>query len=122
MARGLIAAVLLFACPLLAQERRPIAVHDVYTIRAVSDPALSPDGQSVAYTVTTVDSAKDRQDADIWLTHWDGTGSVRLTQGHESHHLPRWSPDGRWLAFLSSRGNKDDKDDVDELWVLDRVN
>ncbi|HWZ60558.1 MAG TPA: S9 family peptidase [Gemmatimonadaceae bacterium] len=123
MVRVAVAATLLlvFAVPALAQDRRPISVHDVYAIRTVSDPALSPDGQSVAYTVTTADSAKDRQDADIWLTRWDGSLSVRLTQGHESHHLPRWSPDGQWLAFLSSRGDKDDKDDEDQLWVLDRV-
>jgi dipeptidyl aminopeptidase/acylaminoacyl peptidase len=75
----------------------------------------------VAYTVATVDSAKDRQDSDIWMTSWDGARSVRLTQGHESNHLPRFSPDGRWLAFLSGRGDKDDKDDVDQLWVLDRA-
>lgn len=119
MARLLGATLVLF--PALLWAQRPITIHDVYAIRSVSDPALAPDGAWVAYTVTTVDSAKDRQDADIWMTSWDGARSVRLTQGHESNHLPRFSPDGRWLAFLSGRGDKDDKDDVDQLWVLDRA-
>jgi dipeptidyl aminopeptidase/acylaminoacyl peptidase len=113
--------VLLVASPAVAQERRPIAVHDVYAIRTVADPALSPDGAWVAYTVTTLDSAKDRQQSDIWRTSWDGTQSIPLTHGQGSNHLPRFSPDGRWLAFLSSRADKDDSSDVDQLWVIDRT-
>ena len=121
MPRLLVATLLLFAVPALGQTRRPVSVHDVYEIRTVADPALSPDGLSVAYTVTTVDSAKDRQTSDIWLVSWDGAHSTRVTQGQESNHLPRWSPDGRWLAFLSSRGDKDNKDEEDQLWVQDRA-
>jgi dipeptidyl aminopeptidase/acylaminoacyl peptidase len=108
--------VLVFANAALAQERRPISIHDVYAIRTVSDPALSPDGAWVAYTVTTVDSAKNRQLSDVWRTSWDGAHSVAVTYGEGNNHLPRWSPDGRWLAFLSSRGDSD----VDQLWVLDQ--
>src|ERR1700739_2890024 len=107
--------VLLFAMPALAQDRRPITIHDVYAIRAVADPAIAPDGAWVAYTVTTTASAKDRQQSDIWVTSWDGTHTAPVTNGEGSNHLPRYSPDGRWLAFLSSRGDSGEKSDVDQV-------
>ena len=51
------------------------------------------------------------------MSSWDGTRSVRLTRTAEQEHTPRWSPDGRYLAFLSSR---DDPREVDQVWLLDR--
>jgi dipeptidyl aminopeptidase/acylaminoacyl peptidase len=88
----------------------------VYHLRAVSDPQLSPDGQWVAYTVTATDSAKNRRDADLWMTSWDGAQTIRLTSSPESEHTPRWSPDGRYVAFLSGRENGKGA----QVWLLDR--
>lgn len=96
--------------------RRPIAPNDVYHIRGVSDPQVSPDGNWVAYTVRSVDSTKDKRDSNIWMTSWDGTQTIQLTSSKESESTPRWSPDGRYLAFLASR--QDDEDD--QVWLLDR--
>jgi dipeptidyl aminopeptidase/acylaminoacyl peptidase len=113
------ALAVVLALPLVAQSgRRPIQLDDLYRLRTVSDPQISPDGDWVAYTVSTPDTAEDRSDDDVWMTRWDGTRSVRLTWGKESEHTPRWSPDGRYLAFLSGRG---DENDVDQLWLLDRA-
>jgi dipeptidyl aminopeptidase/acylaminoacyl peptidase len=99
-----------------AGKRLPTSGDFVYRLRSVSDPQLAPGGDWVAYTVTTIDSAKDSRDADIWMTSWDGTQTVRLTSSTESETSPRWSPDGRSLAFLS--GRQDGKGD--QVWVLDR--
>lgn len=98
--------------------RRPFTPPDLHLLRGVSEPAISPDGGWVAFTVTTHDTADDKEVSDLWMTSWDGQTSVRLTSTpRESEHAPRWSPDGRWLAFLSSRG---DTADASQLWLLNR--
>lgn len=99
-----------------ARARRSLRPSDVYTLRTVSDPQLSPDGAWVAYSVTTADSSKDKSDSDVWMTSWDGSQSIRLTSSPESESTPRWSPDNRFLAFVS--GRQDGKGG--QVWLLDR--
>lgn len=100
-----------------APAKRPLQITDFYRLRTVGDPQRSPDGAWVAYTVTRVDSVKDRGDSDIWWTSWDGATSVRITSSDESETSPRWSPDGKQLAFLSSRqGSKGS-----QIWLLNRA-
>jgi len=101
-----------------APARRPFSLDDLARIRHVSDPQISPDGAWVSYTVTTTDTARDRTQSDVWMTSWDGTRTVQLTSSPESEHMARWSPDGRWLAFLSGRG---DPHEAEQLWLLDRA-
>lgn len=101
-----------------APARRPFAVEDLPLLKGVSDPELSPDGLWVAYSVTIQDTTDDQEVSDIWMTSWDGQNTVRLTSTPKaSEHTARWSPDGRWLAFLSGRG---DTTDADQLWLLNR--
>ena len=64
------------------------------------------------------DSQEDKRSSDLWMTKWDGSRSLQLTFSKESESAPRWSPDGRYLAFLSSRGVEGEKDQV---WLLDRA-
>ena len=101
--------------PLAAQ--RAVESADLLRIREVTDPQLAPDGQWVAYTVSTSDTVEDKVDSDIWMSSWDGTRATRLTRTKHQEHSPRWSPDGRFLAFLSAR---DDQHEVEQLWLLDR--
>ena len=97
--------------------RRLLTVADLAAFRQVSDPTLSPDGQWVAYSVRATDVAKDKLTSDLWMTSWDGKRTVQLTSSPESEHSPSWSPDGKYLSFLSGRS---EKDGPDELWLLDR--
>jgi dipeptidyl aminopeptidase/acylaminoacyl peptidase len=98
--------------------QRPVEAKDLLRLREVSDPQLSPDGAWVAYTVSTADTVADQRDDDIWMSSWDGKRGVRITWTAEKEHTPRWSPDGRYLAFLSSR---DDPREVDQVWALNRA-
>jgi dipeptidyl aminopeptidase/acylaminoacyl peptidase len=101
-----------------APVRRAITLDDLHRFRDVRDPQLSPEGNWVAYTVTTVRLDDDERGSDVWMSSWDGAQRVRLTWSTESEHTPRWSPDGRFLAFLSGRG---DDHESDQLWLLNRT-
>jgi dipeptidyl aminopeptidase/acylaminoacyl peptidase len=111
-------ALLLVALTLPAQSaKRPLRSEDIYRVRDVHDPQRSPDGKWVVYTVTSVDTARDRNTSDIWMVSWDGAEQRQLTNTPESESSPRWSPDGKWLSFLSSR----DGGDGSQLWLFDRT-
>jgi dipeptidyl aminopeptidase/acylaminoacyl peptidase len=96
--------------------QRPLRVGDLYRLKNVNDPQISPDGSWIAYTVSTADSATDKNDTDIWMASWDGTQNIRLTWTPESESSPRWSPDGRYLAFVSGR----QEGKGGQIWLLDR--
>ena len=113
---GLFVLALSISTPVAAQ--RPVEARDLLRMREVSDPHLSPDGAWVAYTVSTADTAADKRDSDVWMSRWDGKRSVRLTYSKAREHAPRWSPNGRYLAFLSSR---EDPREVEQVWLLDRT-
>jgi dipeptidyl aminopeptidase/acylaminoacyl peptidase len=97
---------------------RPIGPDDLARVATVGDPQVDPKGQWVAYTVATTDVAADKGVSHLWLASWDGKTQVQLTsRASESESIPRFSPDGRWIAFVSSRG---DEDEQDRLWLMDR--
>ena len=96
--------------------RRPLRPSDLYRLPSVSDPQASPDGQWVSYTLTTIDSLKDRRSSAIWMISWDGSQDLQLTSSPEGESKARWSPDGKYLSFLSSR--QDSKGS--QVWLMDR--
>ena len=104
-----------FHVSLGAETKRLLKTEDFAAIRDVDEPNLSPDGQTVAYVVGTVDLKKDKQPKNLWLAKWDGSENRALTFGDDEQTHPRWSPDGKWLAFLSSR---QDENENDQLWIL----
>ena len=83
--------------------KRPLRPADIYRLPVLSDPQVSPDGKWVSYTMATIDSLKDSRNSDIWMVSWDGTQDIQLTSSPDGESRARWSPDGKWLSFLSSR-------------------
>jgi dipeptidyl aminopeptidase/acylaminoacyl peptidase len=101
----------------LTQTPRLLTLADLAELREVSDPQRSPDGQWVAYVVTMSDFEKDKRHSDVWMVSWDGKRRVRLTSSPDDEENPRWSPDGRYLAFTASRDEKEDA----QVRLLDRA-
>ena len=106
---------LTFTFSLGAEAKRTLKPEDFAALREVDEPNISPDGKGVVYVVGTVDLAKDKQAKNLWLAKFDGTENRALTFGEEKQTHPRWSPDGRWIAFLSAR---QDENENEQLWIL----
>ena len=98
-----LALLLLLAAPPLLAQKRAITFEDYIALKAVSDPQLSPDGKWVAYTVSTPSLQDNRNVARIWVIAVATGRSRQLTAGPGSDRQPRWSPDGKTLAFISTR-------------------
>ena len=91
----------------LAADRRPITETDILKFQWVADPQISPDGREVAYVLVTVNEKEDRYETSLWsVSTWGSAAPRRLTAGPRDS-APRWSPDGRTLAFVRAPGEKD---------------
>ena len=82
---------------------RSITTEDLYSIKFLSRPRISPDGQRVAYVVTTIDEYRHEYHSAIWMAPTAGGEPRLFTTGSANASNPTWSPDGRWLAFVSNR-------------------
>ncbi|WP_456426330.1 TolB family protein, partial [Rhodocaloribacter sp.] len=103
--------------PALGQEApRALEIDDYFRIKNVSDPQVSPDGQWVAYLVTETKLDDDERETSLWMIPAAGGEALRMTAEGYSASRPRWSPDGRYLSFTASKGEKAKT----QVWAFDR--
>jgi dipeptidyl aminopeptidase/acylaminoacyl peptidase len=122
LASFLVANCVFAPSPSRAQARsgaagtRLITIDDYFKIQDVGQPELSPDGQWVAYTVRTKMLKEDKNETRIWMVSTHGGDAIPMTADGVSSGHPRWSPDGKYLAFTSSRNGG-----RSQVWLLNRL-
>ena len=108
--------ILLALASLSFAQRRGVTAEDYFAFEQAADPQISPDGKWAAYAVTTVDQKANRRMSRIWIAALDGSHPVVPFTGETtSSTSPRWSPDGRFMAFVSARDQQ-----RPQIWLLSR--
>src|SRR6185503_5538246 len=93
-------------------QKRAFTIEDLYRVKSISDVHVSPDGKSVIYVLATSDLPRAKRITHIWMMDIDGRNARQLTNGDKSESSPAFSPDGKWISFISS------KDGSPNLYVL----
>ncbi len=89
-----------------AQTPRPMTMVDLINLPQVSDPQLSPDGRQIVFVKSEANWKADRRIGHIWKINADGSGLAQMSNGADGDSSPRWSPDGKTIAFISKRGTE----------------
>src|SRR2546421_8319522 len=84
--------------------KKPLQPMDVFKLEYADDPQISPDGKRIVYVRNFMDIMKDRQRSNLWIVNVDGSGHEALTTGNQRDASPRWSHDGKRLAYVSDPG------------------
>jgi dipeptidyl aminopeptidase/acylaminoacyl peptidase len=100
-----------------APKKRDITLDDLAKLQRVGGPVVSPDGEWVVYSVSQVDTKEDKSQTHLWMVKWDGSVDLQLTYGKEGASSQKFSPDGRYISFMSSRPGAAKGDQV---WLMDR--
>jgi dipeptidyl aminopeptidase/acylaminoacyl peptidase len=98
----------------LAADKRPITPQDLWAMKRLTSPALSPDGRSAAFTVQEWSIEKNKASSSLWLVDVAGGALRRLTTAQAGDSTPVWSPEGARIAFVSKRGD----DEAASLYVM----
>lgn len=105
---------LALAATVTAADKRPLTPQDLWAVKRLGSPALSPDGKTVVFTLQEWSIEKNKSTSSLWLVDTAGGAPRRLTQAAASDGSPAWSPDGTRLAFTSKRGD----DEAAALYVM----
>jgi dipeptidyl aminopeptidase/acylaminoacyl peptidase len=98
------------------EEKQPLTIDDLFTLKHVQNPAISPEGDWIAFTIEETLYDKQQTETRVWMVSADGETLLPMTaRGYAATH-PRWSPDGRYLSFMATRGEQA----TSQVWVLDR--
>ena len=111
--------IIMLVLPFLANtqtQKRNLRPDDLYRQQTTGDAQISPDGKWVTYTLTTIDSAKDKRNTDIWMMSWVGSEKVQLTNSPDGESNPRWSPDGKFISFTAARNGGSN-----QVYLLNRL-
>lgn len=95
-------------------KKRPITVEDLWNVKRLGPPSISPDGKQVAVEVTSYSMKKNDSSSNLWILSTDGKKQTQLTNTTGKNSGPKWSPDGNWIAFHSKRGS----DTTPQLYVI----
>src|SRR5438093_4627075 len=87
--------------PAFAQSPRPMGIVDLLSVPRLTDPRLSPDGRDVVFVRSDADWKSGKRITHLWRARVDGGAPVQLTNGSDNENAPRWSPDGRTIAFTT---------------------
>jgi len=111
----LVACVLFVSAAAFAQEKRAMGFVDTIELPSLQDPQLSPDGKQILFVLDRPDWKSNRRSGHIYRINDDGTNQLQLTFGERGESVPRWSPDGRSIAFAARR----DADTNNQIYLLD---
>jgi dipeptidyl aminopeptidase/acylaminoacyl peptidase len=94
-----------FAVPAAAQQK-PVSIDDILNLKAVGSPMVAPDGTAIIYTVRGWEQDRERMESRtrIWMVPVSGGRARQITYGERGDSQPQWSPDGRYISFVSARG------------------
>lgn len=106
-----------FSVSLQAQKRK-LNPNDVYRVKSISNSEISPDGKWILHSISTPDSAKNKRSSDLFMTTWDGKESFQLTHSEEGEGSATFSPDGKYISYLSAK--KVDSIENTQIWLMDR--
>ena len=109
-----VCVILTFILPvlILSVEKRPMTVDDLFKLKRVSNPQISPDGSLIVFVVRFPDLKKDRYTSDLYLVRTKDGSVIQLTTSEGGEYSPQFSPDGKLIAFLSNRDKKT------QIWLI----